>query len=71
MSWNAPERSKAHIAPRVTPLGVSDVTLPPCTQSALDIVRGYLDRRDAHGRSGLVAAPGDDADFFVGRNPVD
>ncbi len=36
---------------RVTPLGVSDVTLPPCETSALDIVRGYLDRRDAHGRS--------------------
>jgi len=37
--------------PRVTPLGVSDVTLPPCETSALDIVRGYLDRRNAHGRS--------------------
>jgi 4-hydroxy-tetrahydrodipicolinate synthase len=27
--------------------------------------------RDALGRSGLEAAPGDDADFFVGRNPMD
>ena len=37
--------------PRVTPLGTSDVALPPCDTSALDIVRGYLDRRNAHGRS--------------------
>jgi len=36
---------------RVTPLGTSDVALPPCTQSALEIVRGYLDKRNAHGRS--------------------
>jgi 4-hydroxy-tetrahydrodipicolinate synthase len=27
--------------------------------------------RDAHGRSQLVAAPGEDADFFAGRNPMD
>jgi hypothetical protein len=27
--------------------------------------------RDAHDRSKLQAAPGDDADFFVGRNPMD
>ncbi|MFO1413806.1 MAG: ketoacyl-ACP synthase III [Burkholderiales bacterium] len=37
--------------PRVTPLGTSDVALPPCEQSALEIVRGYLAKRDARGGS--------------------
>ena len=37
--------------PRITPLGTSDVALPPCATSALDIVRGYLAKRNAHGRS--------------------
>ncbi|MFO1395427.1 MAG: ketoacyl-ACP synthase III, partial [Burkholderiales bacterium] len=37
--------------PRTTPLRTSDVALPPCDTSALDIVRGYLGRRTAHGRS--------------------
>jgi 3-oxoacyl-[acyl-carrier-protein] synthase-3 len=27
---------------RVTPLGTSDAELPPCTQSALEMVRGYI-----------------------------
>ena len=42
---------------RVTPLGESDVALPPCDRSALDIVREYMQRRDPRGRSraGLAA----------------
>ena len=27
---------------RTTPLGVSDVELPPCPKSALEMVRGYM-----------------------------
>jgi 3-oxoacyl-[acyl-carrier-protein] synthase-3 len=27
---------------RTTPLGTSDADLPPCTKSALEIVRGYM-----------------------------
>jgi 3-oxoacyl-[acyl-carrier-protein] synthase-3 len=35
--------------PRTTPLGESDAELPPCTQSALEIVNGYraLKKRSA------------------------
>ena len=36
---------------RVTPLGESDVALPPCDRSALDIVRDHMQRRDPRGRS--------------------
>jgi 3-oxoacyl-[acyl-carrier-protein] synthase-3 len=39
LSWSA------HVVrwgERTTPLGTSDVELPPCTKSALDIVRGYM-----------------------------
>jgi 3-oxoacyl-[acyl-carrier-protein] synthase-3 len=36
---------------RVTPLGESDVALPPCDRSALDIVRDHMRRRDPRGRS--------------------
>ena len=36
---------------RVTPLGESDVALPPCDRSALDIVRDHMKRRDPRGRS--------------------
>ncbi len=36
---------------RVTPVGQSDVALPPCERSALDIVRDYMKRRDPRGRS--------------------
>jgi 3-oxoacyl-[acyl-carrier-protein] synthase-3 len=43
--------------PRVTPLEHSDVALPPCGQTALDIVRDYMRKRDPRGRSqaGLMA----------------
>lgn len=37
--------------PRVTPLATSDVALPPCDRTALEIVREYMERRDANGRS--------------------
>jgi len=42
---------------RVTPLGVSDAALPPCTQTALEMVNEVRARHDAHGRSraGLMA----------------
>jgi 3-oxoacyl-[acyl-carrier-protein] synthase III len=42
---------------RVTPLGTSDAELPPCTQSALEIVNEVRARQDPHGRSlaGLMA----------------
>jgi 3-oxoacyl-[acyl-carrier-protein] synthase III len=36
---------------RVTPLGVSDAALPPCTQTALEMVNDARARHDAHGRS--------------------
>ena len=36
---------------RVTPLDQSDVALPPCEQSALDMVKGYMARRNPHGPS--------------------
>jgi 3-oxoacyl-[acyl-carrier-protein] synthase III len=36
---------------RVTPLGVSDAALPPCTQTALEMVNVVRTRHDAHGRS--------------------
>jgi 3-oxoacyl-[acyl-carrier-protein] synthase-3 len=36
---------------RVTPLETSDVELPPCDRSALEIVQDYLQRRDPRGRS--------------------
>ena len=42
---------------RVTPLGESSMTLPPCEQSALDIVNAVRAVQDPHGRSlsGLMA----------------
>lgn len=42
---------------RVTPLGASDVTLPPCTKTALEMVNEIRARQDPHGRSraGLMA----------------
>jgi 3-oxoacyl-[acyl-carrier-protein] synthase-3 len=42
---------------RVTPLGVADVTLPPLTESALDLVNRIRAAQDPHGRSfaGLMA----------------
>jgi 3-oxoacyl-[acyl-carrier-protein] synthase-3 len=42
---------------RVTPLGVSDVTLPPLTETALDLVNRIRAGQDPHGRSfaGLMA----------------
>ena len=42
---------------RVTPLGTSDVELPPCTQTALEMVNDIRSRQDPHGRSmeGLMA----------------
>ena len=42
---------------RVTPLGVSDKVLPPCTQTALELVNDARAKHDAHGRSleGLMA----------------
>ncbi len=36
---------------RVTPLDMSDVALPPCETSALEMVRSFLGRRDGSGRS--------------------
>ena len=42
---------------RVTPLGTSDRDLPPCTQTALEMVNAVRRIHDAHGRSlgGLMA----------------
>jgi 3-oxoacyl-[acyl-carrier-protein] synthase-3 len=42
---------------RVTPLGTSDRALPPCTQSALEMVNAVRATQDPHGRSlpGLMA----------------
>lgn len=36
---------------RVTPLGTSDAVLPPCTQTALEMVNAIRARQDPHGRS--------------------
>jgi 3-oxoacyl-[acyl-carrier-protein] synthase-3 len=36
---------------RVTPLGHSDVQLPPCTRTALEMVNEIRARQDPHGRS--------------------
>jgi 3-oxoacyl-[acyl-carrier-protein] synthase-3 len=36
---------------RVTPLAQSDVALPPCERSALEMARDYMGRRDPNGRS--------------------
>lgn len=36
---------------RVTPLGQSDAELPPCTQTALELVHQVRARQDPHGRS--------------------
>lgn len=36
---------------RVTPLGKSDAELPPCTQTALEMVNAIRARQDPHGRS--------------------
>jgi 3-oxoacyl-[acyl-carrier-protein] synthase III len=42
---------------RVTPLGHSDAELPPCTETALEMVSRIRSRQDPHGRSeaGLLA----------------
>jgi 3-oxoacyl-[acyl-carrier-protein] synthase-3 len=42
---------------RVTPMGTSDRELPPCTQTALEMVNVVRARQDPHGRSlkGLMA----------------
>jgi 3-oxoacyl-[acyl-carrier-protein] synthase-3 len=42
---------------RVTPLGVADAELPPCTRTALELVNDVRKRQDPHGRSaqGLMA----------------
>jgi 3-oxoacyl-[acyl-carrier-protein] synthase-3 len=42
---------------RVTPLGFSDRSLPPCEQTALELVNGIRAEQDPHGRSreGLMA----------------
>jgi hypothetical protein len=36
---------------RVTPIAQSDVVLPPCERSALEMARDYMGRRDPTGRS--------------------
>ena len=36
---------------RVTPLGATDLDLPPCTESALEMVNEIRSRQDPHGRS--------------------
>ena len=43
--------------PRVTPLGTSDVALPPCPETALEMVNRVRANQDPHGRSlaGLMA----------------
>ena len=38
-------------ADRVTPLGQSDRALPPCTQTALEMVNAIRASQDPHGRS--------------------
>jgi 3-oxoacyl-[acyl-carrier-protein] synthase-3 len=40
---------------RVTPLGTSDAELPPCTHSALEMVRGYMAAKRGSGISALAA----------------
>ena len=42
---------------RTTPLGVSDAALPPCTETALEMVNRIRANQDPHGRSlaGLMA----------------
>jgi 3-oxoacyl-[acyl-carrier-protein] synthase-3 len=42
---------------RITPLGTSDTALPPCTQTALEMVNEIRAEQDPHGRSfeGLMA----------------
>jgi 3-oxoacyl-[acyl-carrier-protein] synthase-3 len=42
---------------RTTPLGTTDIELPPCTQTALEMVNGIRAHQDPHGRSkaGLMA----------------
>ncbi|HEX4933203.1 MAG TPA: ketoacyl-ACP synthase III [Gemmatimonadaceae bacterium] len=42
---------------RITPLGTTDADLPPCTQSALEMVNAVRAHQDPHGRSatGLMA----------------
>jgi len=43
---------------RATPIDVSDVELPPCERSALEMARDYMSRRDPDGRSAKgLAAP--------------
>jgi 3-oxoacyl-[acyl-carrier-protein] synthase-3 len=43
---------------RVTPLGTTNCTLPPCTRSALEMVNEIRARQDPHGRSAAgLAAP--------------
>jgi 3-oxoacyl-[acyl-carrier-protein] synthase III len=39
----------------VTPLGTSDLELPPCTKTALEMVNEIRAHQDPHGRS---RAPG-------------
>jgi 3-oxoacyl-[acyl-carrier-protein] synthase-3 len=43
---------------RVTPRGTTDIDLPPCTQSALDMVRAMIAAKQPPGRSdaGLISA---------------
>jgi 3-oxoacyl-[acyl-carrier-protein] synthase-3 len=36
---------------RVTPLGVSDIELPPCEKSALEMVQALIEFKQPHGRS--------------------
>jgi 3-oxoacyl-[acyl-carrier-protein] synthase-3 len=36
---------------RVTPIAISDVELPPCTQTALEMVQGLMARKEPHDRS--------------------
>ena len=42
---------------RTTPRDGSDAELAPCERTALDIVQGYLQRRDPRGRSALGLQP--------------
>ena len=36
---------------RVTPVAVSDIELPPCNQTALEIVQGLMAHKEPHDRS--------------------
>jgi len=36
---------------RITPIATSDVELPPCEKSALEMVQALMEHKEPHGRS--------------------